>query len=75
MMRNPEMVERSMLAAKALYEQSRGDLQADYAKHRDPADPPTYEEYAALHSPNPANRGGALAAYSPDISLPYFLCD
>jgi hypothetical protein len=60
MMRNPEMVERSMLAAKALYEQSRAELQADYAKHRNPTDPPTYEEYAALHSPNPAGRGGAI---------------
>jgi hypothetical protein len=60
MMRIPEMVERSMLAAKALYEQSRADLQADYAKRRNPNDPPTYEEYAALHSPNPAGRGGAM---------------
>ena len=60
MMRNPEMVERSMVAAKAVYEQSRADLQADYAKHRNPTDPPTYEEYAALHSPNPAGRGGAI---------------
>jgi hypothetical protein len=60
MMRNPEMVERSMLAAKALYEQSRPDLEADYAKHRNPNDPPTYEEYAAQHSPNPAGRGGAI---------------
>ena len=60
MMRNPEIVERSMLAAKALYDQSRTDLQADYAKHRNPTDPPTYEEYAALHSPNPAGCGGAI---------------
>jgi hypothetical protein len=60
MMRNPEMVERSMLAAKALYERSRPELQADYAKHRNPNDPPTYEEYAAVHSPNPAGRGGAM---------------
>jgi hypothetical protein len=51
MMRNPEMVERSMLAAKALYEQSRADLQASYARHRNPTDPPTYEEYTALHPP------------------------
>jgi hypothetical protein len=54
------MMRRSMLAAKALYDQSRADLQADYAKHRNPTDPPTYEEYAALHSPNPAGRGGAI---------------
>jgi len=60
MMRNPEMVQRSVLAAKALYEQSLAELQGDYAKHRNPTDPPTYEEYAALRSPNTAGRGGAI---------------
>lgn len=60
LMRNPEAVERSMLAAKALYEQSRDELYADYAQHRKADDPPTYEEYAAKHSPNPAGRGGAV---------------
>jgi hypothetical protein len=60
MMRNPESVARSMAAAKALYDQSRDELYADYAKHRKPTDPPTYEEYAAIHSPNPAGRGGAI---------------
>jgi hypothetical protein len=59
-MRNPESVERSMLAAKALFEQPRGELEADYAQHRKPTDPPTYDEYAAKHSPNPAGRGGAI---------------
>jgi len=60
MRRNPESVEWSMQAAKILYEQSRAELQADYALHREPTDPTTYEEYAATHSPNPAGRGGAL---------------
>jgi len=70
-MRNPEMVERSMLAAKAIYDQALADLRADYDKHRKPIDPPTYEEYCALNSPNPADRGGAILLQkiidSPDI--------
>jgi hypothetical protein len=43
MMRNPESVERTMAAAKALYDQSRDELQADYARHRKEIDPPTYD--------------------------------
>ena len=60
MMRNPEMLARNMLAARALYEEALPDLHADYARHRKQADPPTYEEYCAIHSPNPAGRGGAI---------------
>jgi hypothetical protein len=59
-MRNPESVERSMAAARALYQQARPELEADYGQHRQPTDPPTHEEYAAIHSPNPAGRAGAV---------------
>jgi hypothetical protein len=46
MMRNPEMLARN--------------LHADYAEHRKPTDPATYEEYCAIRFPNPAGRGGAI---------------
>jgi hypothetical protein len=59
-MRNPESVERSMLAGKAVYDQAREALEADYAKNRKATDPATYEEYAARNSPNPAGRAGAI---------------
>lgn len=59
-MRNPEAVERSMRAAKRLYDEARAELYADYEKHRKPDDPSTYEEYVAKHSANPAGRGGAI---------------
>ncbi len=60
MMRNPEAVERSMAAARALYERARSELEADYAQRRNPDDPPTYGEFAAQYSPNPAGRAGAI---------------
>jgi hypothetical protein len=35
-------------------------VSSDYQQHRKPTNPPTYEEYTAIHSPNPAGRGEAL---------------
>jgi len=58
--RNPESMERHKAAAKALYEKALPDLEADYARRKLPTDPPTYVEYAAQRSDNPAGRAAAM---------------
>jgi hypothetical protein len=57
--RNPESVAKHMAAALALYRKAMPEMQAEYECDRSPTDPPTYEQYAAQKSPNPAGRAGA----------------
>ena len=57
--RNPESVAKYLAAGEAVYRAAALRLQADYERHKRPEDPPTYEEYAAKNSPNPAGRAGA----------------
>ncbi len=49
-----------MAAGRALYGQALPKLEADYQSRKFPTDPPTYKEYAAEKSPNPAGRAGAI---------------
>ena len=58
--RHPESVEKHRVVAEALFKQAFPEIEADYAARRAPTDPPTYMEYAALHSPNPAGRIRAI---------------
>lgn len=62
--RNPESMERHKVAAKKLYEEALPKLEAHYAARKLPTDPPTYEEYAAARSDNPASRAGAILIQS-----------
>lgn len=62
--RHPESVARHMAAGAALLQESLPEIRAEYERARKPHDPPTYEEYAALHSPNPGGRAGALLLQS-----------
>jgi Protein of unknown function (DUF4238) len=54
--RNPESVGKHRVAAEALFKAVLPEIEADYATRRAPTDPPTYMEYARIHSPNPAGR-------------------
>jgi hypothetical protein len=54
--RHPESVEKHRLAAEAVFKENLPAIEADYAARHEPTDPPTYLEWAALHSPNPAGR-------------------
>jgi hypothetical protein len=58
-LRNPEMVERFKVAGLEMFNGALPAIEADYSKNRLETDPPTYAEYAALKSPNPAGRAAA----------------
>jgi hypothetical protein len=54
--RNPESVQRLKTAGHALFDQALPDIEADYARRKQP----TYAEYAAQSSPNPTGRAAAI---------------
>lgn len=59
-LRNPEMVDLFRAAGVDMLNEARLAIEEDYAKNRLPTDPTTYDEYAALNSPNPAGRAAAI---------------
>jgi len=60
LLRNPETVERMKVVAIDTLKAARSEIEESYAKNRLPTNPPTYDEYAAQNSPNPAGRVAAI---------------
>jgi len=58
--RNPEALERLKDAGHALFDRALPAIEADYAKRKQPTDPPTYAEYVAKNSLNPRGRAAAI---------------
>lgn len=58
--RNPEEIGRLKAAGQTLFDKALPELEAEYLARRKPTDPPTYSEYATIHSPNPRGRTGAI---------------
>lgn len=58
--RNPEAIARFNIKASEALQDALNDFKSNYAKHRRPTDPATFEEYATKIGPNPVGRACAL---------------